>query len=272
MGSDVIVEFISGGTLTDAVNYAWSHGVIPVVSAGNEGLFRSELRQAKAIVVTATTPDDRKASYATGVGFAPWGMAAPGGTDEGGEKNMILSTFWDADGRKYAYQMGTSMAAPHVAGAAAVLRGMGLSPQQTVNRLLNTAKDLGARGKDSVFGAGRLDVAAATLGQTGSSGEAGEAGSSAEGSSATGRPGGAADGQRGAPGELPSRRVVTGDTTPTTSPTLPPTARPTPTERAKKTEDKSGVLPLVLAGVGAATVAAAGVIFALWKRRAGARP
>ncbi|HYZ93823.1 MAG TPA: S8 family serine peptidase [Actinomycetota bacterium] len=253
LGADVIVEFLSGGTLTDAVNYAWSKGVIPVVSAGNDGLFRSELRGAKALVVTATTPDDRIAPYATGVGFAEWGIAAPGGTDDGGEKNMILSTFWDRTGkRKYAYQMGTSMAAPHVAGAAALLRGMGLSPQQTVNRLLSTAKDLGPRGRDSTFGAGRLDVKAATLGQAGATGRPGRPGSSAAGSSATGAPGANASGTRGAPGRLPVPIEAT-TSTPSSAPSAAATGTSTPAERI---EESGGILPWVLLGAGAAGAAA----------------
>jgi subtilisin family serine protease len=254
LGADVLVEFLSGGTLTDAVNYAWSKGVIAVVSAGNDGLFRSELRKAKALVVTATTPSDEHASYATGVGFAPWGIAAPGGTDEGGQKNMILSTFWERSGkRKYAYQMGTSMAAPHVAGAAALLRGMGLTPQQTVNRLLSTAKDLGPRGRDSTFGAGRLDVKAATLGQAGSTGPPGRPGSSAAGASATGKPGMDASGTRGAPGRLPVPNVAS-TSTPSSSPTSAATGRATPAEQVA--DAGRGALPWVLAGAGAAAAAA----------------
>jgi subtilisin family serine protease len=64
----------------------------------------------------------------------------------------------------YDYMQGTSMAAPHVSGAAAVLRAAGLSPQETVDRLLATAKDLGAEGPDSTYGSGRLDVARAVEG------------------------------------------------------------------------------------------------------------
>lgn len=266
LSADVLVEFVSGGTLTDAVNYAWANGVVPVISAGNEQFFRSELRGARAIVVTATTPSDTRAPYATSVGFAEWGMAAPGGTSQGGEKNMILSTWWDADGRTYAYQQGTSMAAPHVAGAAAVLRGMGLSAQQTVDRLLSTAVDIGARGRDSVFGHGRLDVAAAVQGPGGSEGEAGEPGSSAEGSSATGRPGQDASGTRGSPGEVPVRPRRAADTpSPTPSPT--PTRRPTPAATAAPEEEEDSGAGLVIAVALGATAVAVLVGVAAWRRR-----
>jgi subtilisin family serine protease len=269
LSSDFFTEFLTGGTLTDAVNFAWSHGVIAVVSAGNDQLFRSELRKAKAILVTATTPDDRKASYATGVGFAPWGMAAPGGTNEGGEANMIFSTWWAADGKRYAYAMGTSMATPHVAGAAALLRGMGLSPQQTVDRLLNTAKDLGGRGRDNTFGHGRLDVAAATQG--GSDGAAGQDGSSAAGASATGKPGASASGTRGAPGERSVRRgggLTTAEPTDEATPSVTPSRTRRPPLAQVTDDDGIAAWPFVLAGVGAAAVAGAALLYLRYRRGA----
>ena len=56
---------------------------------------------------------------------------------------------------------GTSMAAPHVSGALAALRARGLSPQDAVDRMLGTARGIGSAG---VYGAGLLDVRAATGG------------------------------------------------------------------------------------------------------------
>jgi subtilisin family serine protease len=163
-----------GSGLGGAIGYAWSKGVVVVVAAGNEFIFSSGFSEEPAIVVSATTINDQEPDYSSGVGNAKWGMAAPGGgcpllmgcrgTDD------VLSTYWTADGpNAYAYMQGTSMAAPHVAGAAAVLLGLGLTPQQTVDRLLATAKDIGATGRDSTYGAGRLDLAKAVSGLSGSS-------------------------------------------------------------------------------------------------------
>ena len=58
---------------------------------------------------------------------------------------------------------GTSIAAPHVAGALALLLGAhpDLTPDQQASLLTETAVDLGAAGGDDTYGAGRLDVAAA---------------------------------------------------------------------------------------------------------------
>ena len=165
LSDDVTILDLFGGPLTSALNYAFAKNVVPVIVTGNGGSFRTELKTANALFVTATGPDDRLAYYANAVGFAKWGIAAPGGTDTDGKASMVYSTIWDKQGRThYGWGMGTSMAAPHVSGAAAILRGMGLSAQQTIDRLMSTAKDLGRAGYDRTYGAGRLDVAAAVRG------------------------------------------------------------------------------------------------------------
>ena len=148
-------------SLADAIDYAWSKGSIVTIAAGNNAIPVSEYGNLPAIVVAAVERDDTVATYSTGVGGAMWSMAAPGGGARGG----VLSTYWfEGKSNSYANAAGTSMATPHVAGAAAVLRGLGLSPQQTVERLLATAKDLGPSGKDNDYGSGRLDLAAAVAG------------------------------------------------------------------------------------------------------------
>jgi serine protease len=167
-----LIKIITGGSLASAVNYAWSKGAIPVVTAGNNGVFPSGYRGVNAIVVTATTRNDQMASYASAVGpSAQWGIAAPGGSGAGDGSDNILATYWvDGSKNRYAYLAGTSMAAPFVSGAAALLLSRGLTPMQTVNRLLETAKDLGASGTDSEYGHGRLDIAAAAAGLSSPSG------------------------------------------------------------------------------------------------------
>lgn len=83
---------------------------------------------------------------------SPTGIAAPG-TD-------ILSTL---PGNSYGELSGTSMATPFVAAAAALVRQAcpSYTAAQTVSRLESTAHDLGPSGVDTLYGFGKLDVAAA---------------------------------------------------------------------------------------------------------------
>ena len=73
----------------------------------------------------------------------------------------VLSTF--ADGG-YTRISGTSQAAPHVSGVAALLVGKGLRGQDVVHRLLETARDAGSPGPDAFYGAGIVNARQAVAG------------------------------------------------------------------------------------------------------------
>lgn len=164
----VAPEFFDDPATIATVEYAWSKGSIVVFAAGNSYVFGTEYRNLRAIVVAASTRADGKAYFSSSVANTRWALAAPGGaaSPTSDSADRIFAPAWESDAQNntYRYLQGTSQAAPHVAGAAALLRGAGLSPQQTVDRLLATAKDLGPPGRDDTFGAGRLDVAKATAG------------------------------------------------------------------------------------------------------------
>ena len=57
---------------------------------------------------------------------------------------------------------GTSAAAPHVAGIAALLKGAYSSASDVVDALKNGAVDLGVAGDDTIYGAGRVDALASS--------------------------------------------------------------------------------------------------------------
>jgi thermitase len=183
-----VSEDAFGPPFREAVEYAWNQkGVVVVLSAGNQFLLSSGYQEIPALVVASTTRQDAKSDFSSGVGQAKWGISAPGGGNTADpSQEHIYSTYLNG----YRYLAGTSLAAPHVSGAAAVLRGLGLSPQATVDRLLATAQDLGSTGKDSTFGYGRLDLGKAVQGLGGGGGSS----SSAGGGSAAG------------PGQTASRR------------------------------------------------------------------
>jgi subtilisin family serine protease len=263
-GDDIVIENLSGGTLPATLDYAWENGVVPVVSSGNQGFFRTELADARALIVTATTADDTRADYATDVGFARWGIAAPGGTDAGGKDTMVFSTLWSTKGARYGWAYGTSMAAPHVAGAAAILRGAGFTAQQTVDRLLSTAKDLGASGDDLTYGHGRVDVAAAVEGLPRKK----AASSASTPSEETPQPD---DGAGGAPVLRPARTPSTSSPTDDPSPTEaartdPPTASPDRrVAAAEEEEDSRSMLPNLI--IGGLVIAALGGLLVFGRLR-----
>jgi len=252
LGTDIVLRNVSGGSgLRAAIDHAWSKGAIPVLASGNDGvvggLFGSGYGDAPAVVVTATDNQDRAASYATSIGSARWGIAAPGGDTSGERGRDVLSAF---PGRRCALNAGTSMAAPHVSGALAALRARGLSPADAVARLLATARDLGARGPDDVYGHGLLDVRAAvgasaapapTVPPTTVAGAPGS-GSSDERPATTAVSGGGAAG-----GASPTTVAVAPDAEAATGTTVPGVQGRSPTTTTRRSVEGSAA-PVVVGG------------------------
>jgi thermitase len=153
-----VSQSILGSAFQDALDYAFDNNAVPVIAAGNDFVLPSGSAQ-HAIVVGALNRQGVKATYSN-IGNAQWVIMAPGGdlgeTDSSCESAPlgVLSTYPG----KYACLAGTSMAAPHVSGAVAVLLGTGLTAQQAVDKLLSTTRALPTT---SVDGAGALDLAAA---------------------------------------------------------------------------------------------------------------
>jgi serine protease len=159
-----IINLSLGGSSGDplleaAVNDAWARGVVVVCAAGNDGDDGLHYPSAyeNAISVSATTREDTLASYSNY--GATVDISAPGGDGD----YLILQNTFDRRSEGYFYYAGTSMATPHVAGAAALLKSFApqLSNVEIRAYLENYAEDLGSPGWDQSFGHGLVDPVAA---------------------------------------------------------------------------------------------------------------
>ena len=129
-----------------------------VAAAGNDGPQAPEAYPAaypEVIAVTATDVDDKSLAVANRGSYVA--VAAPG-----------VDIFVAAPNGGYDYSTGTSVAAAHVSGLAALLieRNPGLTPDAIRAILVRTARDLGPPGRDDEFGAGLVNAYEALLTQS----------------------------------------------------------------------------------------------------------
>ena len=159
------------GSIETPCNNAFNQGTLCVVAAGNSGETKSSGYDYNfnGIIVTANDSTGAHASFGQKAD-TKWSVSAPG-VD-------VLNTWPIDDPAHNGYNsiQGTSMASPHVAGAAAILFGAGMNIQQVVDKLVGTA---GPARDGTVEGAGIIHVdkalglttTATSLGDKGGPGE-----------------------------------------------------------------------------------------------------
>ncbi len=151
-------------TVEDAVNYARKRKNVTIVAAsGNNGVDRLSYPAGYASVISvgATTKKKVLADYSQyGKGLD---IVAPGGDSQAGilQESIVMDPV-DPTRHGFYWMWGTSVAAPHVSAAAAMLISKGVTgPSDILQVLTQTAQDLGPTGYDNKYGHGLLDVLAA---------------------------------------------------------------------------------------------------------------
>jgi subtilisin family serine protease len=145
-----------------AITYAYQKGATMVAAAGNSAIDADHdqnqiilpAQLAQVIAVSATDAWDGP-WYLNNFGQSLVSFAAPG--------DWILS---DNNNSKFAYWTGTSQAAAHVSGVAALIIGQNggsLHPAQVESVLKQSADDLGKPGNDDFYGKGRVNAYKAVL-------------------------------------------------------------------------------------------------------------
>jgi thermitase len=152
------VGTLASSTILSAAQYMKGKNGLVFVAAGNQGAQESWSSTTSLIPVSATNSSDQLAS------FSSWGsyvsISAPG--------DGIYTTTGSSG---YTTGWGTSFATPVAAGVAALVMSAkpGLSGGQVESILFSTAADLGANGRDSQFGYGRVNAAGAIAAAMGTS-------------------------------------------------------------------------------------------------------
>ncbi|MBD2680532.1 MULTISPECIES: S8 family peptidase [Nostoc] len=161
-GADVINMSLGGGgeskLMKEAIEYAHRKGVVIIAAAGNESANGASYpaRYPHVIGVSAIGPDGEKAPYSNfGAGVD---ISAPGGSEAG---KILQETINEKGEGVFLGFQGTSMASPHIAGVAALIKATGIKePDEVLKVLKQSARVIQDDGLN-YYGAGQLNAEAA---------------------------------------------------------------------------------------------------------------
>lgn len=164
-GADIINMSLGGPgeskLLEEAINYAHKKGVLIIAAAGNSNQNSAgyPARYPRVMGVSALDASGNKAFYSNfGAGVD---ISAPGGDTRQGEAGGILQNTIDSDNEGkaiFAAYQGTSMASPHVAGVAAMIKALGVKEPDEIMAILKQSSRTVAEDPLNHYGAGQLNA------------------------------------------------------------------------------------------------------------------
>ncbi|PZO41427.1 MAG: peptidase S8 [Pseudanabaena frigida] len=170
-GANIINMSLGGGgeskLMQEAIDYAYKKGVTIIAAAGNSNRNAAfyPARYPKVIAVSATGITGEKAPYSNyGAGVD---VAAPGGAIAKGKdadtSGGILQNTIDPKNKQSVFRsfQGTSMAAPHVSGVAALIEASGVKDPEKVFQVLKQSSRKVSDDTLNYYGAGHLNAAEA---------------------------------------------------------------------------------------------------------------
>ncbi|MBB5173641.1 S8 family peptidase [Texcoconibacillus texcoconensis] len=135
--------------LHDAIRYAYDNDVVLIAATGNENVSTPMYPAAyeEVLAVSAVDINDKKAIFSNYGNHVD--VTAPG--------EHIPSTFLN---KQYMMMSGTSMASPHVAGLAGVIRikDSSLNNEEIYDIIRESSDDLGRVGRDPYYGYGKINI------------------------------------------------------------------------------------------------------------------
>ncbi len=144
------VGIAGSAAVKSAARYMKGKGGLVFISAGNNNVDENVAPDDAFIIVSSTDSDDRKSSFSSWGSFVS--LTAPG------------SGIWSTNNALgYSAWNGTSFASPVAAGVAGLMMAArpDMASDQIESLLFATSVDLGTVGRDTVFGHGRVNAAAA---------------------------------------------------------------------------------------------------------------
>lgn len=166
LGTPASANVTSDPLLDPALKHAYQNNVVLVAASGNDGdRRRISYPAASSYVISVGATDFNNNRVAYSNQSRSLDLVAPGGdlnNDRNGDgyaDGILQETFLNGAFGYYFYQ-GTSMAAPHVAALAAMVKsaGVALTSDEVKDALTSTATDLYGEGKDKETGYGLINV------------------------------------------------------------------------------------------------------------------